>query len=128
MRIELYVGEGWNPFEATPNDEPLVILDTADDIALDFAASSANLAATYAGLVAETYPRDAVAVLPVDEEGGLCAVEFAEADYARLEELTAVPPAEFTDPEIEGPTLVAETVHGLLFEALQSDGWAVARS
>jgi len=128
MRIELYVGEGWNPFVAAPDDEPLVVLDGADGVDLDLDASAANLAATYAGLVAETFPDDEVAVLPVDAEGGLCAVEFAEADYARLEELTGAPPAEFEDPEIEGPTLVAETVHALLFDALQTDGWAIARS
>jgi hypothetical protein len=126
VRIELYVGEGWNPFVAADDDEPLVVLDGADAVDLD--ASAANLAAAYAELTRATFPADEVAVLPADEEGGLCAVEFAEADYDRLAELTAIPLAEMEEPRIDGPMLVAETVHGLLFDALQTDGWAIART
>ena len=126
MRIELFVGEGWNPFVAEGDDEPLVVLDGADAVDLD--ASAINLAAAYAELVAVTFPEDEVAVLPADEEGGLCAVEFYDDDFARLEELTEVPTAQMDDPQIEGSTLIAETVHGLLFDALQTEGWAIARA
>jgi len=126
VRIELFVGEGWNPFVAADDDEPLVVLDGVEAVALD--TSAANLAAAYADLVIATFPDDEVAVLPADEEGGLCAVEFAEADYDRLGELTEVPVEDLVDPQIDGPVLVAETVHRLLFDALQTDGWAIAKS
>ncbi|HYO29833.1 MAG TPA: hypothetical protein VER37_04560, partial [Thermomicrobiales bacterium] len=107
------------------DDEPWVVLDGADAVDLD--ASAINLATAYAELVGVTFPEDEVAVLPADEEGGLCAVEFYGDDFARLEELTEVPTAQMDDPQIEGPTLIAETVHGLLFDALQTEGWAIAR-
>ena len=126
MRIELFVGEGWNPFVGAEDDEPLVVLDGADAVDLD--TSARNLAAAYAELVAAAFPDDEVAILRADEEGGLCAVEFFDVDFARLEDLTEVPIAQMDDPQIEGPTLIAETVHGLLFDALQADGWAIARS
>lgn len=126
MRIELCVGEGWNPFIAADGEDPLVLLDGAAEV--DLAASAANLATAYAGVVQATFPDDEVVIVAADADGSLCAVEFAAADYDRLHDLTDVPANELENPESDGPMLVAEIVHGLLFDALQTDGWVAPRS
>jgi hypothetical protein len=129
MRVELLVGEGWNPFAPLPGDDgALVAVDRAER--LDGEASAPRLAAVLRRLVHEEYPDAAVEVLPPDvDEGQVVLVRFdpADCDRERFEDLTGVSPDAVAAPAEDGPAFVGEAVYVLLGEALETPGWRLDR-
>ena len=127
MRLQLLVGDGWNPFVPLPGDDgALVAVERADR--LDPTVSAPRLATTLHRLVREAYPDAVIEVLPADtDEGQVVVVTFEPGDLARFEDLTGVSADAIVDPAEDGPALVREAIYVLLGEALETPGWRVDR-
>lgn len=128
MHVQLMIGPGWDPFiPLTDDDIPMIEMDGVEHV--DTAASAANLSRRLLEKFRRVYPREHVEVLPPDPDtGDFCYVDFNEDDFNRFMQLTGVPIEEVANPGQDGPGLVLDAVHSLLYETLEEDGWAIAKN
>jgi hypothetical protein len=128
MKIQLFIGEGWSPFQYDPNESIVWELPNADR--LDVEASIEKLAVTFEEKVRDVYSDADVEVLPQASGGGqLVAVDLSDATEESVDDVLALTSEDLESDGFTPGAMIEGEIAGLLDGIIQerTNTWQVER-
>lgn len=129
MRIDLYIGEGWAPFNLESGENISWSLPNANE--LDIPHTLENLGTVFEAKVREVYPDAEIVVRPQAEgDGHLVTVDLSETSDASVDEALALTSEDLEEDGYDPAALIEGEIAGLLDGIIRDrpTTWQVAKA
>lgn len=121
MKIELFVGDGWTPFDERVGNEQVAFHLTDPNDRLDVPASTRALAERLETRVRELYPDADVIVSPPHPAGKLAVVSEIDPLGDAADEALVLDAQELQDPGFDAAEIIAGEIEGQLAGIVEAE-------